>query len=487
MDDLDAFERQVADVARRVVGPPRSIDAIAIARGARAMKTATRPRPALGALRFAAAGALLVLFGGFLVIGLSTVTRDEKPQPGVEASSEPPRSPAAEPTVSPAAAPTAIASLIAESATLPDVLPGVALVAEKVEPGVLRIVSDGVRELSRPTGLKDYDVFRSTIAAGLDGSVWILTEEGFFRVGSEPEHAWKGASFRWHEAPSIRPDGTLWQLDGDVLRSFDGTRWKAELRGANGFHMWPDGTIWTRNKKGHLLRLKDGTWTDMHVELGSELPRSAEGGQIWVSPRVDSAVEQDLRVPGAKLEVLVRHMGDDLEATDALGVGLISSGELAGGPAGALSSAHLGFVDMTDAGDWWIYQALEVPQAGSGSNSKVVHYLVWVQGGLATQVLTDEQGVPRTGHTDWGGSMEAAPDGSVWMTVGGGGGSGTAACDGVKRYNGERWSQFLRGMCVYDFDPAPDGSVWLQAAGRGVPHEAVETYVIERGVAMADG
>ena len=94
--------------------------------------------------------------------------------------------------------------------------------------------------------------------------------------------------------------------------------------------------------------------------------------------------------------MLVRHSNPDLNATDALGVGLISSGELGGGPAGAVSSAGLSFVDMTDAGDWWISQTLEVPQAGSLSTSKVVHYLVRVQGGVVTQVLTDEQGVPES-------------------------------------------------------------------------------------------
>ena len=81
------------------------------------------------------------------------------------------------------------------------------------------------------------------------------------------------------------------------------------MRGANGFHMWPDGTIWTRNKQGHLLRLKDGTWTDMHVELGSELPRGAEPGQIWVSPRVDSCRSSETwvsRAPSSRCSYVTR-------------------------------------------------------------------------------------------------------------------------------------------------------------------------------------
>ena len=92
MDDLDAFERQVADVARRVVGPPRSIDALAIARGAATRRTATRPPNVLRGLGFAAAAAVVALFGGVLVIGLVTTPTDERSLPGVEASSEPTRS-----------------------------------------------------------------------------------------------------------------------------------------------------------------------------------------------------------------------------------------------------------------------------------------------------------------------------------------------------------------------------------------------------------
>ena len=73
MNDLmhtDDFERQVADVAQRVVGPPRTVDALAIARQATTDPPKRRFPSMFSALKFVAASAIVALFGAFLLSGI---------------------------------------------------------------------------------------------------------------------------------------------------------------------------------------------------------------------------------------------------------------------------------------------------------------------------------------------------------------------------------------------------------------------------------
>jgi hypothetical protein len=358
----------------------------------------------------------------------------------------------------------------------------VSLVTEEVESGVLRIINDGVRDLARPTGIRDYDVYDSAIAAGRDGSVWVFSRDRFFRLGDEAEHAWDGARFIFSMAPSVAPDGTPWWLDGEVLRSFDGKRWRVELRRANGFHMWPDGTMWTRDRRGHLLRGDGTSWTDVHAELGNGDP-DAWPGRLWVSPRIDESLADDLDVSDPAFEVLY----DGTRNHNGLSIQFIGSdGSDSHGPAGAVQ-ADIRHVDMADAGDWWIYQTLEVPLAGSASsgNTTRIHYLVHVKDGYP-RVYTDDDGVPETGPTNEGkGLMEAGPGDRVWMSVGAHAGT-HEECDGVVSFDGATWQRFLRGACVYDLDVAQDGSVWVQAGRADGRQDAVDTYVIRPKDAMAD-
>ena len=64
MDEMDALERQIADVSRRVVGPPRPVDAMSVVRSSKT----TTPERQVGSLRslatVVAAASFVALVGG---------------------------------------------------------------------------------------------------------------------------------------------------------------------------------------------------------------------------------------------------------------------------------------------------------------------------------------------------------------------------------------------------------------------------------------
>lgn len=70
MDDMNEqqpFERQVANVTQRAVGPERHVEALAIARHARAQGRRNRFAPLAGALQFATGAAVVAVFGALLI------------------------------------------------------------------------------------------------------------------------------------------------------------------------------------------------------------------------------------------------------------------------------------------------------------------------------------------------------------------------------------------------------------------------------------
>jgi uncharacterized lipoprotein YbaY len=82
----DDFERQVADVARRVVGPPRTVDALAVARQA-ATDPPTRRFPSMfSALKFVAASVIVALFGAFALAGILPSGSPEQAPPAAQAT-----------------------------------------------------------------------------------------------------------------------------------------------------------------------------------------------------------------------------------------------------------------------------------------------------------------------------------------------------------------------------------------------------------------
>ncbi len=131
MDDMQAFERRVAKEAGWLLGPERQVDdaAILAAVTAAAQSPQRRLQSMFSAFKFAIAGIIVAVFGGFLLLGLPTTVTNDPAAPSSESS--------------PSASPSAIVSGIvspdvavdagtALTISLADVRPGREPIAEVV-------------------------------------------------------------------------------------------------------------------------------------------------------------------------------------------------------------------------------------------------------------------------------------------------------------------------------------------------------------------
>ena len=153
------------------------------------------PSPGIGSLRtglslarFALAGVTVALFAGLLLTGTMTQRRDDEPLRGAVRQPRPRRhlrpSRPARPTKPPQ-------TLVAKT----DLLPGATLITEEVEPGVFRVVNDGVRDLVWP--VEEEGMHAHRIVPGLDGSEWLFGPQQLYRIGdpwafgSLPDQDWR--------------------------------------------------------------------------------------------------------------------------------------------------------------------------------------------------------------------------------------------------------------------------------------------------------
>ena len=169
------------------------------------------------ATKFVVAGAIVALFGGFLLSGVLTQQPSDDRLPAVGASAS--ATTQAEPTDATTSEPEPTTEAEADDTITPDLLPGVDLVTEEVEPGVYRVASDGVRDLSE--GVQDV-----TVTPG--GEVWVelgrkkdwdivrLGEPGVSHGlgGKEP-----GQLFTLNGAPTVAAGGL------SPWRAYDGEGW----------------------------------------------------------------------------------------------------------------------------------------------------------------------------------------------------------------------------------------------------------------------
>ena len=89
MGEMTAFERQLASRLQRKAGPPRSVDAMAIARAATTTTRRWRVQTMFSATKFAMAAVIVALFGGFLLSGVLTQQPGDEPIPAAGASASP--------------------------------------------------------------------------------------------------------------------------------------------------------------------------------------------------------------------------------------------------------------------------------------------------------------------------------------------------------------------------------------------------------------
>ena len=180
MHDDTAFERQIGIVLDRMGGPEPTFDAMAVARTAAAPSPQRRLQTMFSAAKLLVAAAIVALFGGFLLAEVLMPPSDE---------------------LMPAAASPS-------PATTPDLLPGVDLVTEEVEPGVFRVLSDGT---DNALGFEASHPEATQVVAGQDGSVWVYDQSRLFRLGL----AGGNDASRLHDYRpdiSVAPDGTVWAL-----------------------------------------------------------------------------------------------------------------------------------------------------------------------------------------------------------------------------------------------------------------------------------
>ncbi|MGD8682742.1 MAG: hypothetical protein PVG27_02245 [Chloroflexota bacterium] len=176
------------------------------------------------------AGVIVALFGGLLAAGMFTVQRSDVVPPA--AVSAPPTT---EATSEATEAPT--------TSVRTDILPGVALTVAEVEPGVYRVVNDGVRDLILGGN--------TDIVAGHDGGIWLLRKNQFVPVGGEG-YGWGTEKPVYVGDFEVPPDGTVWvQADG-AIQSFDGKGWTThhEVLGGVTVEVTPDSRVWATCHRG---------------------------------------------------------------------------------------------------------------------------------------------------------------------------------------------------------------------------------------------
>ena len=441
MDDMNAFDRQIADEFLRDAGPSELVDDDAIFT---AIASAKPDRPRFGSLfsatKLVVAGSVVAVFGGLLLAGVLTQPDDDTLLP-----------------VGGSPSPT----------TRSDLLSGVDLSVDELEPGVYRVVSDGVRDLVDPYDPAD-ERKHNNLVAGQDGSVWILDRDRFYRIGAAdtyPSVLQTRLDPLSAPRPYVDPDGTLWVMAGpwwDVPRAelgrlfaFADGEWQVRHEGVAAFALQPDGTVWAMrdflrerdDDYSTLERLDPDGWTVF--EVGE--PETVE---LWVGPGTQLSIDQD-DVP----EMVVDHL---VKRDSGGGVWVGFEGNT---PLWEALGDDVAFVDIGAGGDAWAYTEASVPVTGDGERTtEIVPYLI--SGSVDTGVAATygpEHGVPLAADMVEGpdSMLRVDPAGRVWMVPE----RPDYACDGIASFDGERWTRHLRGLCIRAFDFSPNGATWVRANG----------------------
>ena len=225
------------------------------------------------ALKFVTAGVVVALFGGFLLAVILTTQQGDEVLPAAVTESPSP-------------------------ITSEELLSG--MVTEEVEPGVFRVLHDGVRDLSVLLS----DQFTASLTTGHDGSVWLRSRDEAIRLGrtGTVPIAPSIPSF------SVGPDGTVWVIDEAnksgsqvVVRSFDGETWTAHpapsderLGGPRdaSLHFASDGTVlvdWPLREGGTLMtRLGADGWEPLPGTRPEGDLVTTDDGVIWAIGGISS-------------------------------------------------------------------------------------------------------------------------------------------------------------------------------------------------------
>ena len=359
------------------------------------------------ATKFVVAAAIVALFGGFLLASIATQPRGEDTAPAAVSSS--PR-------------------------TTDELRSGI--VTEEVEPGVLRVLSDGAGHdlvADPPVGLTiglDGEVVllasvtRPPYPAAID-RVYVLGEEG-----TEPLPGDGDADIYWMDS-AVDADGGLWvalggNLDGGRLGRFDGSTWTMPTwpNGSGEVHAieaTSDGAVWVtlaRNSSGRpkVARIKDGVWTVLPVEVDGSTSGSHDDvtasyiapGSSYAGYASDFAAAADGTAWLAKGDGVGRKLPpgtDGLLRFDGERWAVV---ELPVDP----SMAYVGPLALGPDGTLWVYAATK-------PSGRAVAELARLQDGEWT-VFTETDGVPTlTGYNTYSARLAVDGAGTLWIAFNG--------------------------------------------------------------------
>ena len=427
---LPAFDRSVSTSSVRDVAPApiRATNGRTSARGFTVFST----------FKFIAAAVIAVLFGGFLLAGvLTTPQEDGEGLP---------------------AAVTESPSLM----TTEELLSG--MVTEEVEPGVLRVISDGVRDL-QPFNTGEYRP--GHVVVGQDGSIWLGRSGHLSRLGVAEDHDWQLGERDHLMDFEVASDGSVWVVtvhpddsndrDESALRSFDGETWTThravDMRYYVGdVEIASDGVIWAALADGTLgyLDADGSTWRT--IETPPAVPMSVDnvGGYGFIA---------------TESGVWVRYNDGVWRYAD--------------GAWERIRYRDPGTAAMPDEVFWG------VGSGDTGSDETLYRHdeTGWKSWSLKEQRMLGSWSIDPTA---------VAPDGSFWVGWPGRGALGTPDNLGVNRFDGQTWVRYLPGMSVSPFgmDIAPDGSVlliaWEEEDRATEPFDPeLNLYVITNGAVAA--
>ena len=431
------------------------------------------PAPARGftmfsALKFVTAAVIVALFGGFLLTGVLTAPQDDEVLPAAVSAS-----PTTEAEPDATAAPTEPTEP-QDPSVRSDILPGVTLAVEEVEPGVFHVIDDGVRDL--------HSGRQTDIVAGHDDGIWLLRKNQFFRLGSDAGHGWPNGERPQSDDPvfdivdhfEVTPDERVWVVhtervpdprddfrDVGVLLSSDGDGWSRVQTPGNdliAIAVGPDGTLWA-------------TWRELNW-YESEREMYASPGVGHLGP---SGWEPLTARPGV-YERLHPTASGVLYAQGCIYGSCVASRYEDG--AWSTMEGWTGTWDVAPDDTVWSLKSGFDPKSDPKGLARVAG---------STREEWELEDLPDMGlgiALERGGApistFRAAPDGSLWASLWQHGPDGDdppeaglwtgeqrgerdrydPRCDGLVRFDGETTDHFLPGRCV-TMDIAADGSVWV--------------------------
>ena len=333
----------------------------------------------------------------------------------------------------------------------PDLLPGVDLVTEEVEPGVYRVLSDGVRDLTRRV---------QDVAVTPTGDVWV--EQGtsrdwdIIRLGEPGVSRALGRERPWDlftldGAPTVTRPG-LPAYPPIPWRTFDGESWvDHEPTGCDHQQRWgqggitADGQCWWQleplgrgvypiDDSGDAPRDDSGEARSVVLDgVGSTADRFmssvdvTDDGTLWatVHSSETSKFEGLVRYDGETWEFIPYDAALEPEAGNrrrpeshiALGPdGRVWAVDIYHHPAGNKSAF---VVRVWDGEDWMTLGPVEAPQR-FGSPRTDARFLddgsVWLLDGV---LVVDDDGLRTQDLPGVPGDVEFGPDGSAWTIAGG--------------------------------------------------------------------